>query len=176
MQDVLDDWGNRLPMIDWDAFDRQLASRLEKEPVATATPVTRLHRWGRILAAAAALFVAATLGYTYHAMTVPTSHGDVAKVTPHLDAGPQHSVVIVEPTATGPSLDSVQYEQPQTASGDHNVVLPQSPNGTANTNTVVMGNHDGRNPGLQNMPTKTGSVVGSAGQSEKSPHGDLLQQ
>src|ERR1044071_4953219 len=42
-QDLLDDWGNRIPLIHWDDFDKQLAARLEHEEVGG----DRKHGWRR---------------------------------------------------------------------------------------------------------------------------------
>src|SRR4051812_24320928 len=66
VQDLLDDWGNRIPLIHWDDFDKKLAARLEHETVG-GHGVSIFRRWGRPMAAAAALFVAATIGYGWHA-------------------------------------------------------------------------------------------------------------
>src|SRR6188472_3527918 len=33
VQDVLDDWGNRIPMINWSEFDQKLAKKLENEVI-----------------------------------------------------------------------------------------------------------------------------------------------
>jgi len=67
-QDLLDDWGNRIPLIHWDEFDQKLAARLEHEVVG-GERASIFRRWIRPMAAAAALFVAATLGYAWHALS-----------------------------------------------------------------------------------------------------------
>ncbi len=85
VQDVLDDWGSRIPMINWQEFDQQLATRLENESVGGQKQPGR--RWYKPLAAAAALFIAASLGYGWHAVS-----GNAAAVTP--GAGP---VATLEP-------------------------------------------------------------------------------
>src|SRR5580698_6096324 len=57
VQDLLDDWGNRIPLIHWDEFDKKLAAKLEHETVG-GQKVSIFRRWARPLSAAAALFVA----------------------------------------------------------------------------------------------------------------------
>src|SRR5689334_14029400 len=66
VQDVLDDWGNRLPMINWDDFDQKLATRLENETVGAERP-SFFRRWARPMSIAASLLVAASVGYAWHA-------------------------------------------------------------------------------------------------------------
>ena len=66
VQDVLDDWGNRIPMIDWDGFDKKLDQRLEKE-AREKERVSIFRRRMRPVAAAAALLLAAGIGYGWHA-------------------------------------------------------------------------------------------------------------
>jgi len=62
VQDFLDDWGNRIPMINWSEFDQQLDARLEKEAAEQAR-VSLFRRRLRPVAAAAALLFAASIGY-----------------------------------------------------------------------------------------------------------------
>lgn len=71
VQDVLDDLGSRIPLINWDDFDKQLAVRLETETVG-ATP-RRTPGWWKPAAAAAALFIAAWAGYGWHGMSASVS-------------------------------------------------------------------------------------------------------
>src|SRR5690242_6361754 len=59
VQDLLDDWGNRIPLINWEDFDQKLAGRLERETVGGNTRWL-FRRWMRPVAAAAALFIAAS--------------------------------------------------------------------------------------------------------------------
>ncbi len=83
-QDLLDDWGNRIPLIHWDDFDQKLAARLDKETVGGGH-ATAFRRWLRPLSAAAALFIAASLGYAWHAFshntTVAPAHA-IARTDP----------------------------------------------------------------------------------------------
>lgn len=164
VQDVLEDWGNRLPMIHWEQFDRTLATRLEQADAAEASEVTPLRRWGRILAAAAALFVAGTVGYTWHAFStaVPPSATTIAqRVVDH--AGPQHTATVFAPAATGPSMDAVTYEHPQTARGSNKIEVLQYPvdKNSPPLGTALVEPREAHNPGLQNLPANTGSVVGA---------------
>src|SRR5271170_6512852 len=69
VQEILDDWGNRIPLINWDEFDQKLARRLENETVG-GQRVSLFRRWGKPLSIAAALFVAASLGYGWHAWSI----------------------------------------------------------------------------------------------------------
>jgi hypothetical protein len=69
VQDVLDDWGSRIPLIHWDDFDKKLSVRLEKETVGGGN-ISIFKRWARPMSAAAALFVAASVGYSWHAWSV----------------------------------------------------------------------------------------------------------
>src|SRR5882757_5145217 len=47
VQDLLDDWGNRIPWINWDQFDQKLATRLEKETVG-GPKATFWHKWSKV--------------------------------------------------------------------------------------------------------------------------------
>jgi anti-sigma factor RsiW len=69
-QDLLDDYGSRLPLINWNEFDAALAAKLDAE---TGVPrrIAAWQRWARPVAAAAALTLAASLGYGWHAYTLP---------------------------------------------------------------------------------------------------------
>jgi hypothetical protein len=98
VQDLLDDWGNRIPLIDWDEFDQKLATRLEHETVGSERQ-TFFRRWGRPIAAAAALFIAASVGYSWHAFW-----GSAAPVQP-----PQQ-VAVVKPA---PRTFVAVADQPQ---------------------------------------------------------------
>jgi hypothetical protein len=72
VQDVLDEWGNRIPLINWEEFDQTLAKRLEQESVG-GQHVSIFRRWLRPLSIAASLAIAVGLGYGWHAWSVPTA-------------------------------------------------------------------------------------------------------
>lgn len=75
VQDVLEDWGSRLAMIDWAAFDAQLAIRLEKALPAVGTKTSAAgHRWKWLkpVAIAAGIALAAAVGYRWHGGSVDT--------------------------------------------------------------------------------------------------------
>src|SRR4051812_20443923 len=67
-QDLLDDWGSRIPMINWEEFDQKLESRLEAE----AAERERVSVWRRRMqpwAVAAALLLAVGAGYAWHGLS-----------------------------------------------------------------------------------------------------------
>ncbi len=67
-QDLLEDWGSRIPLIDWDEFDTKLAGRLAREQVGKNRE--RWARgWVRKMSVAAALLLAALAGYAWHGMS-----------------------------------------------------------------------------------------------------------
>ena len=113
VQDLLDDWGNRIPLIRWDDFDKKLAEKLEHVSVG-GQRVSIFRRWGRPLSAAAALFVAAAVGYGWHAFS---SGG----VSPNQDNLAQQNVVPSVRVAVEQPGNPVEYrhrefrveEQPQ---------------------------------------------------------------
>ncbi|MCL2641476.1 MAG: hypothetical protein FWD53_11560 [Phycisphaerales bacterium] len=116
VQDILDDWGNRIPMIDWDQFDKQLATRLQRETVGgwVGRRASLLQRWAKPLAIAASLFLAAAIGYFWndlsHPTTTPTAHPVV--VTPEPVKG--HATVQLDDTITPaiPSFRSMTIAEP----------------------------------------------------------------
>jgi len=84
-QDLLDDWGSRLPMINWGEFDAKLDERLTLE-AREQERVSIFRRRMKPVAAAAALFIAASLGYAWHAfshetkLVNPIATGTVAQI------------------------------------------------------------------------------------------------
>ncbi len=107
VQEVLDDWGNRIPMINWEQFDHNLALRLENETVGGRTR-NLFRRWGRTMSVAAGLMIAASLGYGWHAWSVKSVNSPIAgtqQVRPQANRG-----VAVEPLVT-PSDVSVARVQ-----------------------------------------------------------------
>ncbi len=116
VQEVLDDWGNRIPMINWEQFDHNLALRLENETVGGRTR-NLFRRWGRALSVAAGLMVAASLGYGWHAWTVSEKHQIATNTVPQVHAS-MNPGVAVEPSVTtkDASVARVQVdEQPGNA-------------------------------------------------------------
>ncbi|MGN6368114.1 MAG: anti-sigma factor family protein [Phycisphaerae bacterium] len=108
VQEMLDDWGNRIPMINWEQFDQELGMRLENETVGGRT-VNFFRRWGRPMSIAAGLMVAASLGYGWHAIS--TRKPMVAMPTvPHVAPQVTKPGVAIEPLVT-PSSASVARVQ-----------------------------------------------------------------
>lgn len=66
VQDVLDDYGNRLPWINWDEFDKTLATKLENETMGSGERAWWV-RWGKSMSVAAALLIAVGVGYSWRA-------------------------------------------------------------------------------------------------------------
>ncbi|MCL2647868.1 MAG: hypothetical protein FWD61_12785 [Phycisphaerales bacterium] len=111
VQDMLDDWGNRIPMIHWDEFDKRLAARLEHETVG-ARRVSMFRRWAGPLSIAACLFLAASIGYAWHAWSNPvvsptnTSIAiSSAPVTPQSSIHLDDTLVSRRPSFRGISID-----------------------------------------------------------------------
>lgn len=93
-QDLLDDWGNRIPLIHWDHFDQKLAVRLENETVGDLR-VRAIKRWIKPAAVAASLLVAASLGYAWHGMSGRQMQNAGPVVSPVASA-PHTSVQILD--------------------------------------------------------------------------------
>jgi anti-sigma factor RsiW len=68
VQDLLDDYGSRIPLINWGEFDATLDARLEAE-AREKQRASIFRRRLKPVAVAAALAIAATLGYTWHAFS-----------------------------------------------------------------------------------------------------------
>ncbi len=79
VQELLDDWGNRIPLINWDEFDQKLAKRLENENVGGQRTST-FRQWLKPMSIAASLALAVSLGYGWHAWSTPApiAPGNVA--------------------------------------------------------------------------------------------------
>jgi len=71
VQDILDDFGSRIPLINWDEFGEKLAARLEAEAREQQRGSIFRQRM-KSVAAAAALLIAAALGYAWHALSNQT--------------------------------------------------------------------------------------------------------
>jgi len=128
LQDVLDDYGNRIPLINWTDFDNKLAARIEKETVGSASRIF-WQRWARPVAAAACLLLAASLGYSWHAYKHGSS-GDptIAGAGPATNL-PAAKVVRVDGpladmrVATSPSIRKVTIETPGEVAGNISVAI-----------------------------------------------------
>ncbi|HVX86635.1 MAG TPA: hypothetical protein VH253_17770 [Phycisphaerae bacterium] len=107
VQDVLDDWGSRIPMINWDDFDKKLADRLEKETVGT--PARRTPGWWKPVAAAAALFIAAWTGYAWHTVSGTTSQTPVAIAAPHGSSNMSTASVKIDDNRSAPLASSARF-------------------------------------------------------------------
>jgi len=114
-QDLLDDWGNRIPLIDWDDFDRTLATRLEKEAF-DGRRARAIKRWIKPAAVAASLLLAAGMGYAWHGMS-----GQLA-----VNAGNGTS-----PIAGGPRRNVQFPEMQRQARPNKSQLIVEEPGGTA---------------------------------------------
>lgn len=127
VQEVLDDFGSRIPMIDWNAFDTQLAARLDDAAATPETPAHTLRRWARPFAAAAMLMMAAGIGYSWHLWSAaPTGVATPTAADPaptFINAIPTTTVVVDTP-AHGPSSRQVGVaERPATNEGTTAVTI-----------------------------------------------------
>jgi anti-sigma factor RsiW len=68
MQEVLDDWSSRLPMLDWKSFDAAVASRIDRRIRAGETHLLWARRW---LGAAAVAGMLALIGGTFWLTHLP---------------------------------------------------------------------------------------------------------
>jgi len=113
VQDLLDDWGNRIPLIDWDQFDKQLATRLQRETVGgRRTPL--LQRWTKPLAIAASLFLAATIGYFWNDLSHSTVQPTARPVVIAPEPAKGHASVQLDDTVTPatPTFRSMTIAEP----------------------------------------------------------------
>ncbi len=114
VQDLLDDYGSRIPLVHWGEFDAKLDARLEAE-AREKQRVSIFRRRLRPVAAAAALAIAATLGYTWHAY----SHESVGPRMAAPGAGEAvgtasaTAAIVDAPTATRASYAGMQVAEPE---------------------------------------------------------------
>jgi anti-sigma factor RsiW len=108
-QDLLDDFGSRIPLINWGEFDQQLEARLETE-AREKQRVSIFRRRLRPVAAAAALAIAATLGYAWHAYSNRTVERIAQTPTTVVPAGgASNNVVILDaPVGTRASFSGMR--------------------------------------------------------------------
>jgi hypothetical protein len=110
-QDVLDDFGSRLPMINWSEFEATLGERLEKETSATRSKFFGGHwkKWTKPAAVAAGLLLAVGIGYFMRAIEVPTSRETLVQV-PASSHVPERSVMLEFPKDNrAPGMARVDY-------------------------------------------------------------------
>lgn len=79
LQEVLNDWSCRLPMLDWDAFDSAVAKKIDQKIDARDTSVVRVRQW--LGAAAVAGIVAIVVATTW--LTRPPARKDVPSFIQH---------------------------------------------------------------------------------------------
>jgi hypothetical protein len=109
VQDLLDDFGSRIPLVNWGEFDAKLETRLEAEARGKQR-VSLFRRRLRPVAAAAALAIAAGLGYTLHAysnhksdLIAPNRNLPVA-----MGVATANVVFLDKPVATQPSYSGIR--------------------------------------------------------------------
>ena len=112
VQDILDDYGSRIPMVNWDDFDRKLDARLEVE-AREKQRVSRFRRRLKPVAAAAALLLAVSLGYAWHAFAHDGGQGTAGSVAQAETAKPQAVVSFPESERQAmPSQFSLNVPEP----------------------------------------------------------------
>jgi hypothetical protein len=118
VQDLLDDLGSRIPLVNWNEFDALLETRLDVESHEKRRQANFRRRL-RPLAAAAALIIAATFGYGWHAW----SHQKTATLalnpaTTNAPGTPVIQATIHAPAETTASYAGIQInEQPMQNAG-----------------------------------------------------------
>jgi len=170
VQDILDDYGNRIPLVNWDEFDKTLDERLEVE-AREKMRGSIFRRRLKPVAAAAALLIAVGLGYGWKAMsnhTVQQMPGSVAAT--QMVVPPSHNVVFPESLAvTRASQVAAKVDEPGTnvAEGSVEGITYSAPADQVAFQALEMsvqygfGNLLG-SVGPQTAPVR-GTVVGSSG-------------
>ncbi len=180
VQDLLDDFGSRIPLINWGEFDARLDARLEAE-AREKQRASIFHRRMRPVAAAAALAVAATLGYTWHAYS-HENVGPTAAVPGAVEStgAASASVAVLDaPTATMASHAGMQVVEPaMQGTGTVDGVAVGAPADQValqalrtNMESGFAGLFGKANP----QPAPSPSVVGSSGSNRHSDGPDPLQ-
>lgn len=107
VQDLLDDWGNRIPMIDWNAFDQQLCAKLAQQEVTTVR-AAKWQAWLRSVAAAASILLAVGIGYAWHAYSQSSLNGAGGLANNPANAS-QRTVHMEDEPLAGPNMRVVQF-------------------------------------------------------------------
>ena len=112
-QDLLEDWGSRIPLVNWDEFDKKLEARLEVEAQEKQRG-SIFRRRMKPVAAAAALLVAASLGYAWHALSNHTVQQIPGSITAtQMVAPPSRSVIFPESiSVTKASHSGLKVDEP----------------------------------------------------------------
>lgn len=161
-QDLLEEFGGRIPLINWQEFDDKLAGRLADEAkVMNSKPqVSVWRRWVRPAAIAAGLMFAAGIGYGWHAFTQPvTSSGPI--VASPADVSPIKTVQLADQPVTGPSRQAVRVlEVPGDAAptNTETAAVKVQDDGTQ----VAEAPKDTANPARKTMTPDKGSVTAGA--------------
>jgi hypothetical protein len=126
VQELLDDWGNRIPLINWDEFDQKLAKRLENENVG-GQRTSLFRQWLKPLSIAASLALAVSLGYGWHAWSTPTQITPI-NIAVHPIAAPARPFSVEEFTPGQGSIAKVSIDEgvlsQPLANNDVNVTAP----------------------------------------------------
>lgn len=126
IQDVLQDWGNRIPMINWDDFDRNLANKLADLDVAKSNSVYR-EKWLKVrwaVAASVVLVVGTAASWNFWTQPID-SHGGTAKVVPNDNPTQQVAIKVNQPQPAG--RVEVIVEQPNAVSASVRIALDPNP-------------------------------------------------
>jgi anti-sigma factor RsiW len=111
-QDLLDDFGSRIPLVNWSDFDQQLESRLQVE-AREKQRALRFRQRLRPLAAAAALAIAATLGYAWHAWSYENAANFAQNPsTLNAPAQPITQAIVQVPDDNRPHFASILIAEP----------------------------------------------------------------
>lgn len=148
-QDLLEEFGGRIPLINWHEFDQSLAARLADEAAVMKqkpqAQISQWRRWGRPSAIAASLLLAAGIGYGWRAFIQPV-HPITPTANVAVDNHPIKNVQLTDQPALGSARQSVQVlEVPgesstatasvkiQDAAGDsHNTAVANNTNADQN--------------------------------------------
>lgn len=127
VQDVLDDWGNRLPLINWDEFDQKIEARLERESVGVSTR-SGWRRFARPMAIAASLLVAGSVGWMMLAHTDAVQQTNPGRPSVASVVTPQNKVRIDDGQSTPVArMNVVKFPESGATSGSSATASVTSP-------------------------------------------------